>query len=46
MRFTSNGYPESRLFAFEYDTSLPTQPLAALDAFIDHVFAQTGADKV
>lgn len=47
MRFTSNGYPQGLLFAFEYDTSLlTTQPLAALDAFIDGVLAQTGADKV
>jgi hypothetical protein len=23
MRFTSNGYPQGSLFAFEYDTSLP-----------------------
>jgi len=35
MRFTSNGYPQQLLFAFEYDTSQATQPLAALDAFID-----------
>jgi len=46
MRFTSNGYPQQLLFAFEYDTSLSTQPLAALDAFIDDVLAQTGAPKV
>ena len=34
MRFTSNGYPQDLLYAFEYDTSLPTNPTADLDAFI------------
>ena len=46
MRFTSNGYPQDRLFAFEYDTSLPTNPTADLDAFIDGVLAETGASEV
>jgi pimeloyl-ACP methyl ester carboxylesterase len=46
MRFTSNGYPQSLLFAFEYDTNQAAQPLAALDAFIDGVLATTGASKV
>jgi pimeloyl-ACP methyl ester carboxylesterase len=46
MRFTSNGYPQELLFAFEYDTSLATNPLADLDAFLDGVLAQTGAPKV
>jgi pimeloyl-ACP methyl ester carboxylesterase len=46
MRFTSNGYPQSLLFAFEYDTNQSTQPLAALDAFINGVLAKTGAAKV
>jgi len=46
MRFTSNGYPQQLLFAFEYDTSQATQPLAALDAFIDGVLAATGARQV
>jgi len=46
MRFTSNGYPQQLLFAFEYDTSTATQPLAALDAYIDGVLAATGAGKV
>ncbi len=35
MRFTSNGYPQEVLFAFEYDTSQATNPLADLDDFID-----------
>jgi len=46
MRFTSNGYPQDLLFAFEYDTSQPTNPLADLDAFLDGVLAQTGAAQV
>ncbi|MDZ7784362.1 MAG: hypothetical protein U5K56_15945 [Halioglobus sp.] len=46
MRFTSNGYPSSMLFAFEYSTSVPDNPLADLDAFIDNVLTQTGADAV
>ena len=46
MRFTSNGYPQDLLFAFEYDTSLATNPLADLDAFLDDVLAETGADQV
>jgi len=46
MRFTSNGYPQEMLFAFEYDTSQAANPLADLDAFIDGVLAQTGAGKV
>lgn len=46
MRFTSNGYPDDLLFAFEYDTSQPTSPLADLDAFIDDVLDETGADEV
>ena len=50
MRFTSNGWPQELLFAFEYDSSFATQPLAdvilRLDAFIDDVRAQTGVDKV
>ncbi len=46
MRFTSNGYPQSMLFAFEYDTNVGTNPLGDLDAFIDGVLARTGADGV
>jgi hypothetical protein len=46
MRFTSNGYPDDLLFAFEYDTSQPGSPLTDLDAFIDDVLEQTGADDV
>lgn len=46
MRFTSNGYPQRLLYAFEYDTSQSTNPLADLDAFLDAVLAETGADQV
>lgn len=46
MRFTSNGYPQDRLFAFEYDTSQETNPLEALDAFIDEVLEETEAAQV
>ena len=46
MRFTSNGYPQDLLFAFEYDTSVPTNPLADLDAFLDDVLVETGVDQV
>lgn len=46
MRFTSNGYPQEMLFAFEYNTALSENPIAALDAFIDTVLAQTGAEQV
>lgn len=46
MRFTSNGYPQHLLFAFEYDTSSAANPLADLDAFLDEVLAETGAEQV
>lgn len=46
MRFTSNGYPQELLFAFEYDTSVGDNPLNDLDAFIDAVLDETGADQV
>src|SRR5690606_37451894 len=46
MRFTSNGYPQDLLYAFEYDTNQATNPLGDLDAFIDDVLAETGADQV
>lgn len=49
MRFASNGYPQERLFAFEYDTSISTngeQIDLDLDAFIDAVLVSTGAGQV
>lgn len=50
MRFSSSGYPQEYLNAFEYDSPnyFTTAPLvlAALDARIDAILQQTGADKV
>jgi len=51
LRFASNGWPASYLFAFEYDSGIPdvegsTARMARLDVFIDNVLAETGADKV
>jgi pimeloyl-ACP methyl ester carboxylesterase len=51
MRFTSNGYPQNLLFAFEYDTGTPstenmTERVLRLDTFVDTVLISTGADKV
>jgi hypothetical protein len=50
MRFAGNGYPQEYLNAFEYDspnygTTAPAV-LAALDARIDAILLETGADKV
>lgn len=50
MRFASNSWPVDLMFAFEYDSTFATQSLPAviarLDAFINSVLEQTGADKV
>ncbi len=48
MRFTSNGYPHDRLFAYEYDTTGPRNELAIanLEPFIADVMARTGAPQV
>jgi pimeloyl-ACP methyl ester carboxylesterase len=48
MRFTSNGFPQRRLFAYEYDTSGSSNDVAIanLDGFIANVRARTGADQV
>lgn len=47
-RFTSNGYPQSLLFAYEYDTSVPsnTAAIADLGPYLDRVLAMTGARQV
>ena len=51
LRFASNGYPVNYLFAFEW-TSRPPYPetaaqrTARLDAFVDSVLEETGADQV
>lgn len=48
MRFTSNGFPRARLFAYEYDTSASNNDaaIANLDGFIATVKARTGASQV
>ncbi len=48
MRFTSNGFPQNRIFAYEYDTNEGTNDLALanLDPFIEMVMSKTGSDKV
>ena len=48
MRFTSNGFPQGRLFAYEYDTSGSSNDaaIANLDGFIASVKAATGAAQV
>ena len=50
MRFTSNGYPQAMLFAYEYDSSYSINTrdeiLEGLDAFIAEVMELTGNDKV
>ena len=48
MRFTSNGFLQGRLFAYEYDTSGSSNDaaIANLDGFIASVKAATGAAQV
>jgi len=57
MRFVTNGYPASYISGYEYDTTLvsgnptagfviPPQILSGLDAYINSVLQQTGADQV
>jgi hypothetical protein len=50
MRFASNGYPKEYLNAFEYDSpnyaANAPAVLAALDARIEAILQETGADKV
>ncbi|MEU4449163.1 hypothetical protein AB0K14_33920 [Actinosynnema sp. NPDC050801] len=47
-RFSTNGYPDASLHAYEYDTSIPTNDhaIAGLEAFISTVKARTGASRV
>lgn len=47
-RFASNGYPQSLLFAYEYDSSGPSNDaaVAGLGPFLDRVLAQTGTHQV
>ena len=53
MRFASNGYPQSYLNAYEYDSvryvtdpTYPPQVFAGIDQLIATLLQQTGADKV
>ena len=48
MRFTSNGFPQNRIFAYEYDSlaSNNDAAIAGLDGFIASVEERTGADQV
>ena len=57
MRFASNGYTASYISGYEYNTTsvtgnptdgfvVPPEILSGLDAYIDAVLQQTGADKV
>ena len=50
MRFTSNGYPQEWIGALDYDSTFGTAPReqvwANLDAEIDRILAETGADRV
>lgn len=48
MRLTSNGFPQNRIFAYEYDTFATSNDLAVanLDGFIASVKAATGAEQV
>ena len=48
MRFTSNGFPQRRIFAYEYDTLVSDNDaaVAGLDGFIGSVKRRTGAEQV
>jgi hypothetical protein len=53
MRFETNGYPASYIYAYEYDSSPglspqfpPPEVLAGIDQLIATVLKDTGADKV
>jgi pimeloyl-ACP methyl ester carboxylesterase len=57
MRFATNGYPASYISGYEYDTTLisgnptagfviPAQIISGLDAYINAVLQQTGANQV
>lgn len=51
MRFTTNGYPDSHLAAYEYNTFVDFQQIEAqvmqeLDSLIDEVRDRTGKDQV
>ncbi|MZE80457.1 hypothetical protein [Streptomyces xinghaiensis] len=47
-RFSSNGYPDRLLHAFEYNTRVPTDDhaIAELEEFVDGVRSRTGAPRI
>ncbi|CAM4048978.1 alpha/beta hydrolase [Kibdelosporangium persicum] len=47
-RFSSNGYADRLLYAYEYDTSIPSndKAVAGLDGFVADVLARTNASSV
>jgi hypothetical protein len=48
MRFTSNGFPQARIFAYEYDTTTPNNDVAIsnLETYVEEIKADTGAKKI
>ena len=48
MRFTSNGFPQKRLFVYEYDSGAGSNDaaVAGLDPFIANVMQRTGSEQV
>jgi hypothetical protein len=48
MRLTSNGFPQKRIFVYEYGTGTSSNDaaIAGLDTFIANVKERTGADQV
>ena len=48
MRFTSNGFPQRRIFAYEYDTTGPNNEVAIsnLETYVEEIKAETGVEKI
>jgi len=48
MRLSSNGFPQNRIFVYEYGTGVASNDaaIAGLDSFIANVKARTGSDQV
>lgn len=47
-RFSSNGFRDDHLYAYEYDTSVPSneEAIAGLERFVDEVRDRTGSSQV
>ncbi|WP_091675321.1 esterase/lipase family protein [Amycolatopsis marina] len=47
-RFSSNGFRDDHLYAYEYDTSVPSneEAIAGLERFVAEVRGRTGASRV